>query len=170
MLQKETQLKILGIIVDKMIPEYKNLLDLKKELKEVFIKFVESDYLKERDQELIYKYPTYIEWVNQMAIVYYRSDITIERPNIYHNINFIDNINLVIDLDKKMPLICSSLYDLKENKEAWEKIGPIFYKFINIRNIYVKKLNTTWEFLIHKNTTLKLIKDQFPELYKLYKP
>ena len=172
MISKDIQKKLLGVIREKMIPEYKNSLVYKEKLKEEFVRYLENDYLGERDRELIYKYPAHIRKVSQVPIAYYnyyrsKDDIEIVHYNDY---DMRDESDMIVKLDKEFPVICDSIYSLKEkDKKEWKKIGPLLHQYVNVRNSYIKKINLACEFLGHKNTTVTLIKNEFPELYKLYK-
>ena len=172
MISKDIQKKLLGVIKEKMIPEYKNSLVYKEKLKEEFVRYLENDYLKERDRELISKYPSYIKKVSQAPIAYYsyygrKEDIEIVHYNDY---DMRDESDMIVKLDKEFPVICDSIYSLKEkDKEEWKKIGPLLHQYVNARNSCIKKINLACEFLGHKNTTVTLIKNEFPELYKFYK-
>ena len=174
MISKDIQKKILGVIREKMIPEYKNSLVYKEKLKEEFVRYLEEDYMTERDRELISKYPDHIKQVDKIPISYYRyygsgcgEEIKLEHFKDY---TMRDDDDMVIKLDKNFPVVCDSIYSLKEiDKKEWKKIGPLLHQFVNARNSYVKKVNIACEFLGHKNTTVTLIKNEFPELYKLYK-
>ncbi len=173
MISKDIQKKILGIIKEEMIPEYKNKELYKKKLKEEFVRYLEEDYMTERDRELISKYPDHIKQVDKVPISYYRyyslgeNKIELEHFSGWWTR---EDDDLVIKLDKKFPVIVESVYSLKEkDKKEWKKIGPVFHQYINARNSYIKKVNMAFEFLSHKNTTVTLIKNEFPELYKLYK-
>ena len=173
MISKDIQKKILGVIREKMIPEYKNSLVYKEKLKEEFVRYVKEDFMTERDRELISKFPDYIKQVDQIPIAYYRyyssagEEIKLEHFKGYWTR---DTDDMTIKLDKEFPVVCDSIYSLKEiDKKEWKKIGPLLHQFVNARNSYVKKVNIACEFLGHKNTTVTLIKNEFPELYKLYK-
>jgi len=172
MISKDIQEKLLGIIRKEMIPEYKNLSLYKTKLKDEYVRYLENDCLKKEDYDLIYKYPDYIKKVSQVPIAYYhcygRSDgLELENFSGYWTR---DDDDLVIDLEREYPSIHDTIYSLKErDKKEWRKIGPLLHKYVNSRNSYIKKINLAYEFLSHKNTTITLIKKEFPELYKLYK-
>lgn len=172
MISKDIQEKLLGIIKDKMIPEYKNMELYKDKLKEEFVKYLEEGYMTERDRELISKYPDYIKQVDKISIAhYYRygssDDLKLEHFSGWWTR---DDNDMTINLDKKFPVICETIYQLKDvDKKEWKKIGPLLHQYVNARNSYIKKANLAYEFLSHKNTTITLIKKEFPELYKLYK-
>jgi hypothetical protein len=145
----------------------------KDKLKKEFVKYLEKGYMTERDRELISKYPSYIRQEDQIPIAYYYQygsdggDLKLEQFKDYR---MRDNDDMVIRLDKNFPVICETIYQLREvDKKEWKKIGPLFYQYVNARNSYIKKANLAYEFLSHKNTTITLIKNEFPELYKLYK-
>ena len=172
MISKDVQEKLLGIIKERMIPEYKNMKLYKDKLKEEFIKYLEEGYLTERDRELISKYPSYIKQVDRIPIAYYyrygsSDDLKLEYFSGYWTR---DDNDMMINLDKKFPIICGTIYQLRDiDKKEWKKIGPLLHQYVNARNSYIKKINLAYEFLSHKNTTVTLIKKEFPELYKLYK-
>ena len=175
MISKDIQKKLLGIIKEKMIPEYKNSLLYKEKLKEEFVRYMEEGYMTERDRYLISKYPDHIKQVDRIPVSYYYryygcigdDEIKIEHFIVYE---MQDKDDMVIMLDKNFPVICDSIHSLKKvDTKEWKKIGPLFHKYINTRNSYVKKINIACEFLGHKNTTITLIKNEFPELYTLYK-
>jgi hypothetical protein len=172
MISKAIQEKLLGIIREKMIPEYKNSETHREKLKEVFEKWVTETYLTERDRELISKYPNLIKTVTSVPIArYYRygstSDIDVE---IFKGYWTRDETDLSLTYDTPLPVVVDTVCELKEkDKKAWAKIGPHVHRYINTRNTYIKKLNMAYDFLTHKNTTITLIKKEFPELYNLYK-
>ena len=171
MISKDIQEKLLGIIRKEMIPEYKNLSLYKTKLKDEYVRYLEKDYLGEEDYDLIYKYSDLIKKVSQVPIVYYHYGssvgLVLEHFSGYWTR---DDDDLVIDLGREYPSVSNTIYSLKENdKEEWKKIGPLLHQYINSRNSYIKKINLAYEFLSHKNTTITLIKKEFPELYKLYK-
>lgn len=173
MISREIQKKLLGIIRDNMIPEYENSLVCKEKIKEEFIRYLENDCFSEEDLELISKYPEYIKKTKSVPIIFsYTSEIDMAQYNssMYGLMSLNNKLDLEIKLDKEYPAAVNCIYTLKEkDKDEWIKISPFFYKFINFRNLYVKKLNMAFDFLSHKNTTITLIKNKFPELYKLYK-
>lgn len=169
MINYDVRSKLLVLIKENMIIEYEKFKIYKKDLKEKYIDCLENDFLTERDKELILKYPPCIKMSDRVSIVYYyQSGIDIERCNVY-NILYKED-DLIIRFDKKYPKICDTIYSLKENSVIWTKIGPTFYQYLNARNAVVRKINLADDFLGHKNTTITLIKKEFPELYKLYKP
>jgi hypothetical protein len=168
MISKDTQEKLLGIIKKEMIPEYKSMSLYKTKLKDEYVRYLEKDCLGEEDYDLIYKYPDHIRKVSQIPIVhYYHSGLELEHFSGYWTR---DEDDMVIDLGSEYPSISDTIYSLKEkDKKEWRKIGPLLHKYVNSRNSYIKKINLAYEFLSHKNTTITLIKKEFPELYKLYK-
>jgi len=169
MISKDIQEKLLGIIRKEMIPEYKNLSLYKTKLKDEYVRYLEKDCLKEEDYDLIHKYPDYIKKVSQVPIAYYHygSELKLEHFSGYWTR---DDDDMVIDLGREYPSVSDTIYSLKEkDKEEWKKIGPLLHQYVNSRNSYIKKVNLAYEFLSHKNTTVTLIKKEFPELYKLYK-
>jgi len=171
MISKDIQEKLLGIIKKEMIPEYKNLSLYKTKLKDEYIRYLEKDCLKKEDYDLIYKYPDYIKKVSQVPIAYYNYDREEGLELVYFSGYWTrDNDDLVIDLGREYPSISDTIYSLKEkDKKEWKKIGPLLHQYVNSRNSYIKKINLAYDFLSHKNTTITLIKKEFPELYKLYK-
>lgn len=165
MIKKETRDKLLGIIKEKMIPERIEMLKSLEELKKAYVEYVEKNYMTERDLELIKKFPSCVKQVDQIPVAhYYNSVIELVYFNGYYNTN-----DLCIKFDHPLPSIADSIVELKDNNEAWKSIGPPFYRYLNLRNRYVKKLNIANEFLSHKNTTITLIKTKFSELYELYR-
>ena len=173
MMSKEIQERLLRVIREKMIPEYKMSLEEKQDLKGVFLDYLENDYLTEKDRELIKKYPESVCLVDNLPIAYYSyygssKGINVECFKGYFDGADFGRAELNITFDKKIPKIVSYISELSENEEAWKKVGPILHKYMNHRNTYIKKLNLAYEFVSHKNTTLALIKTEFPELYKFY--
>jgi hypothetical protein len=171
MISKDIQEKLLGIIKKEMIPEYKNLSLYKTKLKDEYVRYLEKDCLREEDYDLIYKYPDHIRKVSQVPIIYYSYGnsigLKLEHFNGYWTR---DDDDMVIDLGSEYPSVSDTIYSLKEkDKKEWKKIGPLLHQYVNSRNSYIKKINLAYEFLSHKNTTITLIKKEFPELYKLYK-
>jgi hypothetical protein len=172
MISKDIQEKLLGIIKKEMIPEYKNLSLYKTKLKDEYVRYLEKDCLREEDYDLIYKYPDHIKKVSQVPIAYYYRYGRSEGLELEHFSGYWarDNDDLVIDLGREYPSVSDTIYSLKEkDKKEWKKIGPLLHQYVNSRNSYIKKINLAYEFLSHKNTTITLIKKEFPELYKLYK-
>ncbi len=168
MIKKEIRDKLFGIIKEKMIPERIEMLKSLEELKKAYVEYVKKNYMTERDLELIKKFPSYVKQVDQIPVArYYHSGIDLVYFNGYHV--FIDSNDLCIKFDHPLPSIVDSIVELKDNSEAWKFIGPPFYRYLNLRNRYVKKLNIANEFLSHKNTTITLIKTKFSELYELYR-
>ena len=171
-MSKEIQDRLLGVICNEMIPEYKISLELKEELKAVFLDYVENDYLTEKDKELINKYPSLVSTCNTIPIIYYyyygSKDRDIEVIGFKGYGYSYGKDDLILNFDHQVPKVVSTVFELAGNKEAWKKVGPIANKYINIRNIYIKKLNIAYDLVIHKNTTLAFIKKEFPELYNSY--
>ena len=67
--------KLLGIIKEKMIPEYKKLEECREEIKVSFLKYLDEVYLTERDKRLIEKNPDCIKTSDHLLIAgYYYSD------------------------------------------------------------------------------------------------
>jgi hypothetical protein len=125
--------------------------------------------LKEEDYDLIYKYPDHIKKVSKVPIAYY-SKIEGLELEYFSGYWTRDDDDMVIDLGSEYPSVSDTIYSLKEkDKKEWKKIGPLLHQYVNSRNSYIKKINLAYEFLSHKNTTITLIKKEFPELYKLYK-
>lgn len=170
MIEKLSQKKLLSIIRDEMIPEYKSLEEQREKLKEVFLKWVNLRFMTDRDKELIKKYPKLISMVSNIPVCrYYESGIDLSRSKYYER-DFFSEDNMSLYFKDPIPKVIDSVYEIKSMfEEDWKMISPEFHHFINIRNTLVEKLNIAYEFISHKNTTITLIKSEFPELYKLYK-
>jgi hypothetical protein len=162
--------KLLGIIKEKMIPEYKKLETCREEIKVSFLKYLDEVYLTERDKRLIEKNPDCIRTSDHLLIAgYYYSDKDIKFTRLEHS-GYTDMMDgLTVKLEEPIPQIVTSVVDLKVDKEAWRIVGPSVNKYCRVWNTFAEKYNSAVKFVNHKNTTLTMIKDDFPELYKLYK-
>ena len=115
MISRSIQKKLLGIIKEKMIPEYKNSILYKENLKEEYVKYLNGVYMTEKDRYLISKYSDLIKLVDRVPIAYYRNyssggeDIKLEH---FNNYMIRDANDMIIELDSKLPNILDTIYRL----------------------------------------------------------
>ena len=178
MLSKQIKDKLRGIIEEHMIPEYKELMDLRDKLRIDIENYVESEFLSPRDKELIAKYPKSIYTIKTIIIcnVYTSPDNCDSWENFRSGevSTSYQEFLLKIELSKSIPSIYEyhqHFLDLKKIKGnvVWKKFRKDITKYMKLKDGYLKKLDITYKLLNHKNTTLSLIRERFPKLYELYK-
>lgn len=173
MISKTIKEKLWGILED-MIPEYKKSEELKEEIKKDYLDFINS-YLKEKDKYLMETYPDYIVTSNNVSIIGEWAnkfeDINIKCPDDYSYYSYRNKFRkfYTIEYDKPIPRLVDRMEDLK-------RISPSYYKklrlkiveLVKTRNQYIIMYQEIHKMLGHKNFTLGLLKEKFPELYTKY--
>ena len=178
MISKQVKDKLRGIIEEHMIPEYKKLMDTREKLRQDIENYADTEFLSPRDLELMAKYPRSIFKTDTIVICdyYTPADKKDGWENFKsHELSYSFQSDLLkIKLSKEIPSICDLGYNLLELRElkknpVWKKFGKQVIEYMKLKDEYLKKLELTYKFLNHKNTTLTLIRERFPELYELYK-
>ena len=183
MISKELRKKIIGVILDNdMIPEHTKMINKKKELEKNLEEFIKSEIMTKKDMDLMKKYPNCVAYSDKVSVCrFYNNKPLSDESLVWENYRTIYDTyssemeTLTLKLSEKLPIILSgnndTLMSLRFEKDniIWKKFGEDVVEYLGYKSEYYKKFDKVYEFLSHKNTTLTLIKNGFPELYRLIK-